>query len=235
MSGIILPNVDFSGSPNLSKRGEKSIEISKNLVTKNTHQTHSNKVNKSSDRNISKNKIITTEESTESEIDIDEIDSLIYKDGYPSSETETESDSISEEEFDLANKINDEPPVYDGEEPYYIFKRKWDAYLDNKITGTLHTHILSYMNSLFETEYTSLISIKKIEEKDIPLNRYAVDLIKEDTNYKKLFKIKYSLNVPTHKIIDRLLNTVNLSFVKINNKNGNYYCVKTGLVNRNYS
>lgn len=214
MSGIILPTVDFSDVQKYSTHN-KSTKVKNNVKSARSIKTK--------DRE-------STSESN-SDIDIDDIDGLIYKDDYPPSE---ESESSKETSGDDNEEINtiDEPPIYDGEEDYYIFKRRWDMYMNNKLHQNLHTHILSFINTLFDTTYTSLVSIKKIEENKIPAPKYVVDVIKEDENYRKLFKIKYSLSIPSHKMIDSLLNKINFSFVKVENKNGNYYRVKTGIINK---
>lgn len=203
MSGIILPTVDFS---NISNKSNKSTSKSKKHIS-----------------------ISNSDSDSISSIDIDDIDQLIYENGFPSSE----SISSSSEESDTIKEIIDySPPVYDGEEPYYLFNRRWEKYMSNKLNKSLHTNILNFINALFETEYNNLISIKKIKEEDIPISKYVVDLIKEDDIYRKAFNIKYNQNIPSHKIINRILNKINFSFVKIENKNGNYYCIKSGILNR---
>jgi hypothetical protein len=233
-------NNDLNGKANINKvkTNIKSTKMIPKMNTKNIKQKSTiNTIIKSV--NIKKQQDIKTkatndsksESNSDSEIDIDEIDNLIYKDGYPSSE-ESESSEPETKIVCKAEPVCTSPPVYDGEEPYYLFKRRWDAYINNKLTQTLHMHILSFINTLFDSEYTSLISIKKIDEKKIPAPKYVVDLIKEDNNYRKLFKIKYSLNIPSPKMIDSLLNKINFSFVKMENKKSVYYCIKSGIISR---
>jgi len=243
MSGLILPIIDFSEpskSNNTSKtKSNNAAKIKSNNAAKiksnNAAKIKSIKNSKSTQSKTSiktkyvkqTNKINTKSESdTESEIDIDDIDCIIYKNGFPSDESESDEEIKA---VQIVEEVFDGSPVYDGVEPYYIYKRRLDLYLNNKMNRPLHTQILNFINILFDSEYTSLISIKKIEATKIPISKYIVDLIKEDENFKKLFKIRCSENIPSDKMIDSLLNKVNFSFVKIESKKGDYYCVKTGI------
>ena len=102
MSRLILPSVDFSVQNDLDTKHKKSIKI---------------KI---------KPKIESESESESgSEIDIDEIDSLIYPNGYDSSSSESEPEQIIVKEPEI-----DDPPIYDGIEPYYLFNRRWDRYMN---------------------------------------------------------------------------------------------------------
>src|SRR5690606_11709752 len=71
-------------------------------------------------------------------------------------------DTSTDIDSDKDNIIDDKPPVYDGDEPYYCFKRRWDAYIQNKQTKYLYTRILNFLNQLMNTKYTNLLAMKKI-------------------------------------------------------------------------
>lgn len=262
MSCLVLPTIDFSSSAKSRSRSShkstkhpcesksisekqtcefKSIKkISKYESINNKSINNKNKLsNNKSKKTITQIKKLSeshdaSENSDIEEIDINDIDIIIYEDGFPSSESSSESDENNKdnkgnEEIMYNEDIFNNPPVYDGDEPYYLFKRRWDVYMDNKINNTLRKYILEFINSLFDTEYTSLISIKKIDEKDIPASKYVVDLIKEDPNYSNLFKIRYNTNMPSPKIINSLLNKLGFSFVKVTSKKESYYRVKSGI------
>lgn len=218
MSCLILPTINFSNS-------HKSTSIKESHKSKK--KVHEPKKIKTIVKELSK-----SSDESENSVDINDIDTIIYEDGFPSTESSNESDTNENNEDNTDNEqILNNPPVYDGIEPYYLFKRRWDSYMNNKLNHTLRKNILEFINSLFDTEYTNLISIKRIDEKDIPASRYIVDLIKEDPNYRKLFKIRCSTNISSPKMINSLLNKIEFSFVKMETNNGNYYCVKAGIIN----
>ncbi len=138
-------------------------------------------------------------------------------------ETKDTDDSNETKEINEVNK----PPVYDGIEPYYIFRRKWEAYIQGKQNKKLHTSILLFLNQLFGTKYNSLVEMKKISFDMIPPSKKFLELITENAEYDNIFKINQNKNIPTSKLIDSLLNRLNFSFVKINNDKQAYYSVKT--------
>ena len=117
-------------------------------------------------------------------------------------------------------------PVYDGVEPYFIFKRKWDAFFQNKQNKHIHITILKFLNKLLCTNYMSLISIKKITFDMIPTSKKFTDLMTSDQDYVETFKIKYKQNIPSVKMIDNLLAKVNFSLIEVDNGNEIYYSIK---------
>ena len=257
MSCLILPTVDFSNSSKSNKsnksksrsksnlksksikKSQKSVkQICKNKPVKKLSKSINNKnssskniINKASESSNSSEYSNKSEKSDIDDIDIDDIDTICEND-FSSTESSNDTDNTNK-----ANKIDthtentfDSPPVYDGVEEYYLFKRRWDAYMDYKLNNTLRNYILEFINALFDTEYTNLMYIERIDENIIPASKYVVDLIKEDPNYKKLFKIRCSTNISSPKMINSLLNKVGFSFVKMVSNKGSYYCVKSGIV-----
>ena len=111
-----------------------------------------------------------------------------------------------------------DPPVYNDNEPIYIFKRKWDMYIESKINKQKYTTILSFINIIFQSDYKNLLSIKAIEEKQIPKSK---KIIKIANNYEFIINGKEPIN-----IINSILNTINYSFVMYRKNNTIFYRVK---------
>lgn len=186
-----------------------------NFDRNNNSKTGKNKIKQIKDVKL-------TNESDE--INIDDIYTIFPQNEEISEENETDRDDIlciKEDQIDL-NIF----PTYNGIEPYYLFKRRLDGYMNKKLKHDLHSNILCFLNLLFETDYKNLISIKKIKEQNIPSSDYVIDTIKTNKNFKDNFKIKYNRNVPADKLLDRLLNKIGFSFAKKIDGHNTYYFVK---------
>lgn len=117
------------------------------------------------------------------------------------------------------------PPKYDGIEPYYIFKRRWDAYIAQKTYKDLYDNILDFFNILFELDNKNLLAFKDIKEEDLPTSSTVSDLITANEQY-KVFRIRHNSNIPTCKMLHSILNKINFSFVLTETKKGNFYSIK---------
>jgi hypothetical protein len=218
MNELILPIVDFTGY-----RQKKSINVVNKPKPTTKKQIDTNKV--SGKNKLSVDNTQTTQKTKQNMKEQTDHDSVIEVDD-KSSDFEDVEELIDDLEESTKTTILDMPPVYDGVEPYFMFKRRWDAYHQKKINGKLHTHVLNFLNELFDAEYKSLISIKKIKADDMPPPKQVVDVINNNTDFKNNFKIKYSQNIPSYKMINSLLNKVDFSFVESKTKRYTYYSVK---------
>jgi hypothetical protein len=159
------------------------------------------------------------QDNDDESIDINDIDNIYDK--YKKPDIEKVNKGQCEEINDI-----EQCPVYDQKEPYFKFKRRWDAYMVHKKYGLIHKTMLEFLNKLFNTEYTGLISMKKININLIPTAKQFSKLFESDEKY-KIFKIKHNRNVPVDKIIDTLLSKINYSFVKNQEQKNIYYTIKT--------
>ena len=119
----------------------------------------------------------------------------------------------------------DTPPIYDGDEPIYKFKRRWDMYIENKTNKDKYTNVLKFINNVFKTEYKNLLSIKELDEKNIPTPKKLVKLINKE--FKNCFDIKY--NDTSIAIINNILNIISYSLIMLTKNNKTYYRVKYNL------
>ena len=134
--------------------------------------------------------------------------------------------SIQEKKTNCVNDI----PVYDGIEPYFMFKRRFDMFIHTKCCKRIYELILEFLNKLLCTKYTNLRSIKKITFDMIPSSKKFTDMILFNQEYIDTFKIIYNEYIPTSMMINNLLGKVNYSLVEVNIKNELYYTVKPSYV-----
>jgi hypothetical protein len=145
------------------------------------------------------------------------------------SSKESSGESIKEVKIHYTEETEDtdysKPPVYDGEEPYFMFKRRFDKYIENKHKHK-HEKIIEFLNKLFSTKYTNLRTIKKITLDMMPTSDEFVDLMNSDSKNSEMFKIRYNKTIPVHKMINNLLNKINYSFVEKDNGKEIFYSIK---------
>jgi hypothetical protein len=127
---------------------------------------------------------------------------------------------------ELSDKLSVDIPIYDGIEPYYMFERRLHKYIETKQNKHIHETILEFLNLIFKSEYKSLKSIKKISKDLIPSSKKFVNILKSDNLYVETFKIRYNQNIPTEKMINKLLEKISYRFVEKNNGKSIYYDVK---------
>jgi hypothetical protein len=78
---------------------------------------------------------------------------------------------------------------------------------------------------VFKTEYKNLLSIKELDEKNIPAPKKLVKLINKE--FKNCFDIKY--NDTSIAIINNILNIISYSLIMVTKNNKTYYRVKYNL------
>lgn len=118
-----------------------------------------------------------------------------------------------------------EMPIYDGEEPYYLFKRKFDLYEQKRDKLVLHKLILRFLNELFNTEFTSITKMKIITYDMIPSTASFIEKLKSDETYKDVFRIRTE-DKTVYKLIDTLLSRIDFSFVEVETSKQMHYTVK---------
>jgi hypothetical protein len=215
MEGIVLPEAIF-GSSNVKSAITPS--TNKKISADNKYTKHSGK-----DENKLKKQETIPNTDSDSEIDVENT----YHIKSDSDDDMGKTKNIKKNKILLDNEYNiSASPVYDGVEPYFIFKRKWDAFFQNKQNKHIHITILKFLNKLLCTNYMSLISIKKIPFDMIPTSKKFTDLMTSDQDYVETFKIKYKQNIPSVKMIDNLLAKVNFSLIEVDNGNEIYYSIK---------
>lgn len=217
-------NTKSNAKSNIKLNAKTKIKSKKIVTTK--RKTNDNESDNNSNSNSNSDSDNDTDNNSDSDsdtaIDIDDIDTLLDDD--TSTNTNTKTNNVVD---DLT------PPVYNGEEEYYMFMRRWDAYTQRTADKQLHTNILKLINQLFKTDFKTLLEIKKLDEKTFPSSQKMVNAIESNEEYKKLFKIMYNKDIPTPKMLDSLLNKVKFSLVKVLGKKKDHYCVKSGICNRN--
>lgn len=206
-----------------AKATNKSSSISSKKTTQDVEKKQIKSKAKINDK--SKKQETVPDSDSESEIDVEDT----YRVG-----SDSDDDLPKDKNKDKKSKVvvDDEyadtskPPVYDGVEPYFLFKRRWDAFIQSKQCKRVHVTILEFLNKLLCTKYTSLRSIKKITFDMIPTPKKFTDMMTSDRDYIETFKIKYSQSIPTSKMIDNLLGKVNYSLVEVDTGKELYYAVK---------
>jgi hypothetical protein len=157
----------------------------------------------------------------------DSCDSCVSNDSCdPDNSCDSDDSNDSTEDKHDPDHPDDTPPVYDGVEPYYIFSRKWNTYVEKMRTKKIHNYILSFMNKLLSGDYKSLLEMKMITYDKIPSSKKLSGLIKQEPEYEKILKMKYDKNIPVVKVIDMLMSRINFSFVEFETKKETYYSVK---------
>lgn len=128
---------------------------------------------------------------------------------------------------DVIKKIdNTDPPFYDGSEPYYIFRRKCNLYLQRKKYNNIYVRILIFINKLLDTNYKNLLSIVKIEASTIPSYKKALQLLSQEETLYRMFETAMDLPISTHKLINIILNKIDFSFIETIDNGIIYYNVK---------
>lgn len=235
MDEIGLPSIDFSLRgvyDNMKSQQKVSTKtLTKTLTKSSTPKSKSTSTTESkTTKTIMKKETVPSRKSkqckkktqtdeseyTDSEIEIDEDNN---QDSLDDTEEQDKDGDDSQEKEDT------KPPVYDGTEPYYIFIRRWNAYMAAKQSKQLHSLVLEFLNKLLDKEYKSLISIKKIPIDSIPDTKVLSELIKSNDAYSKAFKLRCG-DKPSHKVIDTLLSKINFSLVEVEDKNKRYYSIK---------
>lgn len=154
------------------------------------------------------------------EIDIDDVDDI---NGVTIDENNSPKAHNKYEEYKVTDSTK--PPIYNGKEPYFVFKRRWDSFLVHKEQKEIHDIILMFLNELFDTDHDSLIMIKNLPDKNLPDNETISELFESNDRYQKLNMI-YNKNISNYQIIDTILAKINFSFVRAESKDGIYYTVK---------
>jgi len=209
MEGIILPESVFGREKKHKKIGD------------NDDQKPIKKSNKKIiGRKTSTLKKPVTDTDSESEIDVEDTYQV-------ASDSEDESEKkknnvVTEDEYSNTH----ESPVYDGVEPYFIFQRRWEAFCQSKQSKHIHELMLDFLNKLFCTNYKSLRSIKKITTDMIPTPKKFTDMMMSDRDYIETFKIRYSQNIPTIKMLNNLLAKVSYSMVEVDKGKKLHYVIK---------
>jgi hypothetical protein len=135
------------------------------------------------------------------------------------------------------NKNNNEPdtvPVYDGEEPYFLFKRRWDKFILRKQNMALHANILNLLNDLFRSKYTNLSSMKKITIDMVPSYKIFCSVIESKEEYKSLIDINECKIVSPIKLLNKLLNRIGFSIIKVDTSKTIYYSIRPYQVNNQH-
>lgn len=200
---------DSDGESNSRDLDKLSISTKKqNIKTKSKQivKTKSKQINKSK-----KKRKQTNSDDSDSTIDVDD----------------TENDTDTEDQIYKNSDNGDvsDIPVYDGIEPYFIFKRRWDEFILNK-NKHIHIKILEFLNKLLNTKYTNLISIKKITYDMIPCPKKFSQILTSDQDYVSTFRIRHGSTIPTVKMLANLLSKINFSFVEVDTGKELYYTVK---------
>lgn len=208
---------------NTSSKKSTMMTKDKSTEKKQTFTKKDSKIKSNNNNTIKKQETVPDSDS-ESEIDVEDTYHIASdsEDELDKSKNKLKSKVLIDNEYSNVS----EPPVYDGVEPYFIFKRKWDAFLQSKQNKRIHVMILEFLNRLLNTKYTSLRSIKKITFDMIPTPKKFIDMMTSDRDYIETFKIKYSQNIPTIKMIDNLLAKVNFSLIEIDTGKQLHYAIK---------
>jgi hypothetical protein len=185
---------------------DSSLILPKNIFEsdKSVNKSAIKSVNKSV--NKQKTKSITPEEDDEEELIIKSEKNIIVK---------KKDDDITK------------PPVYDGIEPYHIYMRKFDRYIQFMNHKNMHELILRFMNELFEEEHKSLREIVNISLDKIPSCKRFMDIYEGNDEYKDTFKLKSPYGVSPEILLDRIMSKIGFSFVlnekhKTKNSNSTY-------------
>lgn len=117
-------------------------------------------------------------------------------------------------------------PIYDGIEPYYKFKRRWDLYIYEKNKKGKNAEILNFLNKLFKTEYKNLMEINKITYDMIPNSKTLYNVMSNNPELIKSFKLKNKRIISVVKLINIILNKINFSFIEIDDGKEIYFAVK---------
>jgi hypothetical protein len=210
------------------KKPTSSLSI-KDVVPENIFDSvHKSKSTLKSSQSKPKNDKNDNNSDSDSDSAIDVEDTYI-NDSYSFSEDESDSEDSDKKSSELDTECFDttKPPVYDGIEPYFMFKRRWDNFIQNKESKRIYVKILEFLNRLFSAKYTNLKSIKKITLDLIPTPKKFIDIMtSSDQNYVQIFKIRYSQSIPTFKMLDNLLAKVNFSLVMVDTGKELYYSIK---------
>lgn len=120
------------------------------------------------------------------------------------------------------------PPVYDGVEPLYIFRRKMMDYLESQKSDRL-SDTLKLLNLILNTEYKYVMDMKRVI--NLPTKKQVVRILDENEELvKKLGLSMDADNVPHY--LNNMLNRLGFSFMEYNGIDGNkFYTVKTFLIN----
>jgi len=207
------PKSDSTGGNFQSKSGSKPVSKTK---SKSALKTKSNQI--PGTKNMPKKNKIDLYSDSESNIDNDNDDS-----------SENEINDTTEQSIDI------DPPVYDDKEPYFIFRRKWDYYVQNKLSRNRHTKILSFMNDLLKTNVKSLIMIKNIDPATLPSTQDFIDLMaSSDKDYGKAINLRIDISQEntTISLINALLSRVDYSFVEVHIKKKILYTIKPKIIPR---
>lgn len=141
-------------------------------------------------------------------------------------------------------KINSPPssglmvssPVYDGIEPYYLFRRRINAYLQTLRYKSTHENILNLLNESMCTNYKCLLEIKKINKKKIPSCEKLLEIASRNSKYDVLIGImkeseKNKIN-QSCQLINKLLNTIKFSLLEIPIGKETYCTIKSYIIIR---
>lgn len=204
------------GSRQITKPSSKS---KTQIPIKATVKTTVKRLTKKRSKNT---KHSTDKSDSDSEIDVEDTYRL-------DSESESEADQ-KEQTVVFTEDILDMslgPPVYDGEEPMYLFNRRMEQYMQNTHNKQLHETILEFLNKLLCTKYTSLRSIKKITYDAIPSSKKFTNMMESDRNYIEMFRIKYNHTLSTSKMINNILAKIGYSLSEVDTGKELYYAVKS--------
>jgi len=119
------------------------------------------------------------------------------------------------------------PPVYDGIEPLYIFRRKMMDYLEVQKYDRL-SDTLKLINLILNTEYKYVMDMKRVT--NLPPKKKVVGILDDNSELVR----KLGLTADTDNVscyINNMLNRIGFSFMEYNGTDGNkYYMVKTFLI-----
>lgn len=121
------------------------------------------------------------------------------------------------------------PPVYDGVEPLYIFRRKMMDYLETQKFDRL-SDTLKLINLILNTEYKYVMDMKRVT--NLPTKKQVVQILDENEELVKKLGLSMDMMDVAH-YINNMLNRLGFSFMEYNGVDGNkYYMVKTYLINK---
>lgn len=146
--------------------------------------------------------------------------------------SEVNSEDNSEDNSDDTDSIDE---LFDGKRtfkndiPYYITRRKINEYIQKKENYKMHSNIIFILNKIFKTKFTSLSEMKKITFDKIPSPQKFSKIMRSYPNLDDEFNIRHTSKyniIPTHKMINAILNKIKYSFVEIETDTEIYYTVK---------
>ena len=114
-------------------------------------------------------------------------------------------------------------PIYNKNEPYYIYKRKLDAYFISQ-QQSVRNDILYLINCFFLTKYKHLTDIKKIT--CLPSLSHINEVLKNNSDIIKRNKIRTKNIKDVVHFINYVLGKIGFSFVKIEDEYATFYIVK---------